>query len=39
MKRTLLSAAFLLFALTGTAYAAACCDGSFCCMMDMPCCD
>jgi hypothetical protein len=38
MKRILISATFLLLALTGTAIAADCCDGGFCCM-EMPCCD
>lgn len=38
MKR-LMIALFALFAVSATAYAAACCDGGACCIEPMPCCD
>jgi hypothetical protein len=38
MKR-LMIALFALFAVSATAYAAACCDGGPCCVEVMPCCD
>jgi hypothetical protein len=38
MKRIAI-ALFALFAVSATAYAAACCDGGPCCVEVVPCCD